>query len=442
MRYRIASYVGCKDLRNKTKTMVISIVMTMVVMLVFASTAMAITVDGVASPGEWDPNWKLADDLNDVPPLAYANGFNISSVWQHYEDDTLYFMYKTVGIAGDSSGNGHPSLPDDNTEQPGVGRDEMYVVGIDIDNDASTGTTMMGGYPGFDLIVKYQDSTVTDTWYGTTEPSGFEAKALIKLDEPYDHVVEFSMNKVSEYMDTRNYALYGFAGSLIDTQNPEDPLTEPIEVTEFDFECEGICCFNMSFTGTSCGNIANHTWTFDDGTTSGVISGAPEDAPFLYHQYSSGGYYDVTLSGYNANGDQAAVTKHIYVDMGPTAAISVNPTEIDGATLVTFDGSGSHTDLRGEPRRDIVSWEWSFSDGDAKSGEVVTKTVTTAMVPLTATLTVSDSHCIDDVSVTVKKKPGPTGNEVPILTPAGMLVLVGLLCIVGGSRLLNRGRRS
>jgi len=198
----------------------------------------------------------------------------------------------------------------------------------------------------------------------------------------------------------------------------------------------------MSFTGYSCGSIVNHTWTFGDGSNSGVISGTPEDAPFLYHQYSSGGNYDVTLSGYNTRGAYAEVTKTIYVDIGPTAVATANPIEIDGTTTVTFNGGSSYTDPNGVPRRSIVSYDWSFSDGTTASGEVVTKTVTTVMTPLTATLTVSDSHCIDDASVTVTKKEGPTGNEVPILTPAGMLALVGLLCIAGGSRVLNRGRRS
>ena len=54
--------------------------------------------------------------------------------------------------------------------------------------------------------------------------------------------------------------------------------------------------------------------------------------------------------------------RKIYVDKGLKAIISFNPKEIDGPAMVTFDGSDSYTDPRGEPRGSIVSYYWSFSD--------------------------------------------------------------------------------
>lgn len=334
-----------------TKGMVVSIVTAMVVMVMFASSAMAIIVDGrIDSSDEWDASWKLADDLNDEPPLPLPNGFNISAVWQHYNlsDDKLYFRYDTVGIAGDASGNGNPHLyaPPAGIEEWGVGLHEEYVVGFDVDNDNSTGALMMGfpdPFNGFDLVVHYTNNTVTAKWYGgLTAPSCFVAEAAIATEEDYTHHVEFSINNVSEFMDWRYYRIYGFAGSLYDPGNPEDPLAEPIEVLEFDFDFKGICCYNMEFNGTmSFGNIVNHTWTFGDGDSE-YAAGLPGVVP---HQYTRGGLpkFTVTLSGYNALGQYAEITKSVYVDDGPTAKTPWTSKKIDAdtPTSVKFDGSAS-----------------------------------------------------------------------------------------------------
>jgi PKD repeat protein len=431
-----------------TKEMMVSIVTAMMVMAMFASSAMAIDVDGRAPAGEWEDDWHLADDLNDEPsPLPLPNGYNISAIWQHYvaaENGKLYIRYDTIGIAGDTTGNGIPHPPPSPIEGWGVGDDEQYVVGFDVDNNAATGAPMMG-YPdffeGFDLIIIYKNNAVSADWYGgITAPPGFVAEAAIATDEPYTHVVEFSVNNVDAFMDWHHYRIYGFAGSLYDTGNPEDPLSEPIEVLEFDFDWTGICCYNMSFTGSSCGNIVNHTWDFGDGTTSGVINGAPGT---IIHQYSRGGLpkFNVVLSGCNQK-SCTSISKAVYVDKGPTAKATRTPAKIDvdTPTSVTFDGSASHPDLSGDPLRTITyKWEFSDSHPDAYTA-VVTRSVTLGPHgTLSATLTVDDSHCESDVTVVVTTNPP---EEVPILTPAGMVALIGMLCIVGAGRILTKGRRS
>ena len=430
------------------KGMIVSIVTAMLVMTMFASSAMAITVDGRIDPSdEWDASWKLADDLNDEPPLPLPNGYNISAIWQHYdaaENGKLYIRYSTIGIAGDTTGNGIPHPPPDYIEGWGVGPDEKYVVGFDVDNNAATGVAMMG-YPaffdGFDLIITYADNTVSAIWYGITAPPGFVAEAMIATDEPYTQVVEFSINNVDEFMDWHHYRLYGFAGSLHDTGNPEDPLTEPIEVLEFDFNWTGICCHNMSFTGTSCGTIVSHTWNFGDGTPPVTISGPPVSP--IWHQYTRGDLpkFNVTLSGCNALGACASVSHWVYVDKGPTAKATRTPGVVyaNTPTSVKFDGSASHADPSGDPLRTITH-EWSFSDGTYDSGPIVYKDVTLGPgATLSATLTVNDSHCEDDVTVYVTTKPP---QEVPLLTLPGLLALIGMMCIVGAGRILTKGRRS
>ena len=447
MRYRIVNYAGCTNLRNKnkenimnTKEIVVSIITAMVVVAMFASSAAAITVDGKVDPaGEWN-SWKLADD-EDSP---WYNGYDLLAVWQHYDavEDKLYFRYDTDGISGDANTAGdddpHNVTPGDPNDQWGVGAKEQYLIALDADNDSTTGVTIRG-IPGFDIILDYTGNTPEVTWFGgMTKPAGFVAEAAIKTTPPYTRVVEFSINKVSEYMDPRGYVLYGYAGTTMD-ENEEDPLMEPVEVLEFDFEFKGICCHNMEFNGTSWGNVKNHTWTFGDGDSEGPTAGPPG---VTTHRYDHGGTYIVKLSGYNQHGLYTETTKSVYVDKGPTAKATVTPPghiEADVTTSVKFDGSGSHSDPMGDPVR-TITYLWEFSDGyPDQTTAVVTRDVTLAEgESLSATLTVNDTHCEDDVTVWVRSHP----LNVPILTPAGMLALIGLLGIVGGSRILRRGRRS
>ncbi len=314
-------------------------------------------------------------------------------------------------------------------------------MGLDVDNDEATGETMMGGCKGFDLVIYYENNAVFAVWDDIPAPSGFVANATIKLDAPYTNVVEFSINNVSEYVDPRYYRLYGYAWSGIDVGNPEDPLTEPIEVLEFDFNWTGICCYNMSFTGISCGNIVNHTWDFGDGTPPVTISGPPVSP--IWHQYTRGGLpkFDVILIGCNQK-SCASISKEVYVDNGPTADTiwTYKKIYVNTSTSVTFDGSASHADPDGYPLR-TITYNWNFSDGPPdQSTAVVTRSVTLGPHDtLEATLMVNDSHCENSVKVYVTTKPP---QEVPLLTLPGLLALIGMMCIVGAGRILTKGRRS
>jgi hypothetical protein len=424
------------------KEMIASIVIAMVVVTMFASTAMAITVDGDGS--EWDASWFLASDpVNDT---GFENGYDLTGVWQHYEngatEDTLYFMYTTSGIAGDSDGDGHPTTPGGYEDQPGVGLVELYRLAINIDNDPTTGATLpgpSGGQPGFELVLTYKGNAVLAEWWGTaSEPAGFVANAAILNTTPFSHEIEFSISNVSQYMNPRNYTLYGYAGTEMDTVD-EDHLSEPVEVMEFNFTFRGICCHNMEFDGTgSFGNIKNHTWTFGDGNST-FVNGPPTTV--VTNQYPSGGTFDVKLSGYSTNGQYSETTKSVYVDRGPTVGTTWTSKKIDAntPTSVTFDGNPSHADPNGDPLR-TITYKWEFNDGYSDQfTPTVTRDVTLAQgATLSATLTVNDSHCEDKVTIYVRTTP----PEVPLLTLPGLLALIGMMCIVGAGRIITRGRRS
>ena len=69
----------------------------------------------------------------------------------------------------------------------------------------------------------------------------------------------------------------------------------------------------------------------------------------------------------------------------PTALIKYNPLIPKKGKAMSFDGSGST-----DPERDIISYEWAFSDGTVYHGANFSKTFD-HNGPLTVTLTVTDS---------------------------------------------------
>ena len=111
-------------------------------------------------------------------------------------------------------------------------------------------------------------------------------------------------------------------------------------------------------------------------------------------------------------------------------------------TRVKFDGSKSYpasTPAWAPPAPAIATHEWRFGDGTSASGDIAYKMVTLGTQgALSATLTVNDSHCEDDVTIYVTASKPP--QAVPILTLPGVLALIGMMCIVGAGRIINRGR--
>ena len=205
-------------------------------------------------------------------------------------------------------------------------------------------------------------------------------------------------------------------------------MLNPVVPPEFNFTYEGTGCLEVEFygsaetttpPGTAPVTIVNHTWTFGDGSDSGVIAGPPGT---IKHEYSTCGDKTVTLSGWASNGLSGSFTDVIYVACPPKASAAADPGcfEEEG-TAITFTGSAT-TDPN-VPGITIVSWAWGFSDGGMGNGQVVTKFVTE---PITATLKVVDSNgCEDTATVSV----GPC-TQAPLLTPLGLIALLGALSAV------------
>jgi len=94
----------------------------------------------------------------------------------------------------------------------------------------------------------------------------------------------------------------------------------------------------------------------------------------------------------------------------------------EGGSIITFDGSQSYAD----PPNTIVNWSWTFNDGVKGSSDWSPTTSRAVNSTVTATLTVRDSMgCEDSASVRV-----PPCTQVPLLTPLGLIGLIGVLSAV------------
>ena len=112
-----------------TKGMIVAIVTAMLVMAMFASSAMAITVDGLVSPtDEWDGDWSaddtttgtLGDPCSIEDHLMEDWGYNMKTIYQHYDmsSNTLYFRLDVCGMPADLNGDGDVNGPCEPTDPP------------------------------------------------------------------------------------------------------------------------------------------------------------------------------------------------------------------------------------------------------------------------------------------------------------------------------------
>src|SRR5258705_5214113 len=99
----------------------------------------------------------------------------------------------------------------------------------------------------------------------------------------------------------------------------------------------------------------------------------------------------------------------------PIATLAADHDVVAVGVPVTFDASGSH-----DPDFDELEFHWSFSDGQAATGAIVTHAFTSAADAASATVTVSDG--VDEASQSVtlpaalSPDPGRTAGTLPIET--------------------------
>lgn len=385
---------------NSASTATILILPVLVLLMASSAAAQPIIVDGDGS--DWDPSWFLfSDSINDTSGSSgvynyYENGYDLIDVWQHYNatEDKLYFRYDTNGIAGDSDNDGNPNTYDyDDHDRPGLGAGEVYIIKI---NTSPTGNPDLF----HDLTITYGNGNQIELtgWaqYYTT------ATAAFCNETPFSHVVEFSVDNVTDWMDNPyKYSMRGWASSATDGI-AEDHLDEIIYITSppvanFTFVA-GACNRTVRFDPSGSyddpppyGGIVNYTWDFDDG-----IEVRPDNTSFTHTFPADRGTYNVNLTVTDTDDLTGSLVREVIINRGPTITdVTANKTEVDiGGGWVRFSGNGS------DPDGDQLAYVWSVTNA---SGTYTIETGTfTAPYPFsdvidyfvsvdtTATLTVTD----------------------------------------------------
>ena len=150
--------------------------------------------------------------------------------------------------------------------------------------------------------------------------------------------------------------------------------SSPAEFQEILFETNCLSEFD-----TNCVRGAVPSWDFGDGTTG---SGAT-----VTHAYSTPSTFTVSVTVTDAFGRSATKSRVVIVGIGgtPTASFSVSPVTPNLGDTVFFNASASTA----PPGRSIVSYDWSFGDGETASGATVSHAFG---VEATYTVTLTDDR--------------------------------------------------
>jgi len=147
--------------------------------------------------------------------------------------------------------------------------------------------------------------------------------------------------------------------------------------------------FNAGSSFDPDGGIVSYQWNFGDGSPS-------QSGNIVYHPFSAGGTYAVTLTVTDDDGASATATLPVVVsspsaNQAPNAAFSFSPTNPSPSTWVRFDASAS-SDADGT----IVSFQWNFGDGTpTQSGNIVYHPFSSSG-SFNVTLTVTDDDGASD----------------------------------------------
>lgn len=422
-----------------TKGIIVSIVIAMLIMTMFASSAMAITVDGTVDPAD---EWAVYDEMiTDVAGDTCSTGYDITSLRTRVEDDTLFIRMDIKGVPGDADTDGNPDTYT-NTDTTtcgcpasapyeyvgvGVGADptnptvEEYIVLIDDGNDGN-----------YDYSLRYQLGT--SSLYNSAKIAGATTAA------EHGTIVELSV-KIDQYCDISpvNYCVKGSADT--DCFGNED-YTE--KVCHFD-EPPTVSC---SFTRKSCGqvllsgigseDVVTYEWDFyNDGTYD-------DDGKNAY--YDIVGTHEVRLMVTDDMGRTANCTQSVTLTGGPIADAKADgsdgPVTVPAVgKMVTFCGDESHHPYSAAG---IIRYDWTILGVDYSTTDKYECFNVFIDEPTTVSLKVVDNFdCthIDTVRLLVSPPAHDPPSDVPILTPTGMVALIGMLCIVGAGRILTKGRR-
>ena len=392
------------------KEIIVSIVTAMIVLTIFASTAVAIAVDGDGS--DWIGLTNVACVVDDTGEIGtdqtpyFVNGYDVATFCVYYDSssDTLYFKTGIAesGVPGDTDGDYNPNAPSnpDLIDPYEVGLGETYAARLDVDGDGS-----------MDYDLRYSNNVVT--MYNCISGAIVSGTAVGSIGSyPYsdsDTVVEMSFSPAHNMLGfgdcNTELRARGWAG------NEYDRLGED-NTSEFSVNTAPICvliggdvcyCTNTSFDGSGSydpdGTIVMYEWDFDGDETT--------DATGVTASYHFAvGDHAVTMTVTDDYGFKCSSTITVWAYENPIANFTA--TEVDFGTPTEF----TDTTTDGTPP---YTHHWDFdNDGTYElEGNYPNPTYTyLAQGDYTACLDIIDYRgCIDEVCKPVHVKNLPPVAE-------------------------------
>ncbi|MFD1686727.1 PKD domain-containing protein [Halobellus litoreus] len=157
--------------------------------------------------------------------------------------------------------------------------------------------------------------------------------------------------------------------------------------------------FDAAGSSDPDGSIDSYSWDFGDGT---AATGATPS-----HTYDSSGSYTATLTVTDDDGATATSQQTVSVsqaNQGPTASVTLSPTDPEVGQTVSFDASGSS-----DPDGSIASYEWNFGDGTAATGATPSHAYdSTGTYQVNLTVTDDDGATATDTTEVTVEETEPT----------------------------------
>jgi len=223
--------------------------------------------------------------------------------------------------------------------------------------DTIVQTVQVFANPNADFI--YQETCLGDSVYFNDNSNNNNGPDIISwswvFDDPLSGVNNFSDLQNPSHLFT-GPGTYDVSLVVTNEQGCFDSIVQNIVIDtlpdiDFTITNDTICLWEIAeFFSINNGPISIASWYWDFGD--GIYS---NDANPI-HLYTQAGFYTVTLTGTGADGCESTVSKTILVRESPVADFDYN-NSCFGDSIQFLDQSYSN-------QANIVSWDWTFGDGD------------------------------------------------------------------------------